>query len=188
MSRKDRGGGRLGILLLTALAALPCIGAPPPPGIEPMAKTALAAGPVTGPVLRRPLVVNRVNQRLYRRHIDKIARQHRLEPALVHAVIAVESGYNPKAVSPKGAMGLMQLMPDTARLYNVRNPFDPVANIRAGVRYLRALMDRFRSVRLALAAYNAGPEAVRRHRNQVPPYQETQHYVVRVLNYYTYHK
>jgi soluble lytic murein transglycosylase-like protein len=97
----------------------------------------------------------------------------------VRAVIQVESGYQERARSPKGAMGLMQLMPDTAKQYAVANPYDPTSNIEAGIKHLRSLLDRF-PVSLALAAYNAGEAAIERFRG-VPPYQETRDYVSRIL-------
>ncbi len=147
-----------------------------------------AAAPRPTLVVKPPLKVNQANRQRYAAHITRIAREHHLDPALIHAVISVESGYNPRAVSHKGAMGLMQLMPGTASLYGIDDPFDPVANIRGGVRYLRALMQRFRNISLALAAYNAGPEVVVRYRNTIPPYQETRKYVVRVLNFYMHYR
>ena len=112
------------------------------------------------------------------------ARAHDLDPDLVDLVIRMESGYNPNAVSPKGARGVMQLMPGTARHYGVDDTFDARENIRGGVRYLRDLLARFSAnLALALAAYNAGPEAVERHRG-VPPYDETQNYVRAILGAY----
>jgi len=112
----------------------------------------------------------------------KIARRHGVDEALVHAVIQVESRYDPFAVSPRGAMGLMQLMPRTAERFDVANAFDPVQNVDGGVRYLKELLARYSGqVRLALAAYNAGEEAVERHRG-IPPYRETVDYVKRVLS------
>lgn len=116
--------------------------------------------------------------------INRIAAQHRLDPALLHAVITAESAYNPWAVSPKGAMGLMQLMPGTAARFGVRDAYDPVANMQGGARYLRWLLDTFNDTRLAVAAYNAGEGAVQRYGNRIPPYRETQNYVVKVLDYY----
>jgi soluble lytic murein transglycosylase-like protein len=113
--------------------------------------------------------------------IAEHARRHDVRPDLVRAVIQVESAFNPSAVSPKGAMGLMQLMPATARSLGVGNPFDPRQNVGAGVAYLRQLLDRYdNDERLALAAYNAGPGAVDRYGQAVPPYRETRDYVARI--------
>lgn len=121
----------------------------------------------------------------YGAQVARHASVLRLDSALLHAVIAAESGYNPVALSPRGAMGLMQLMPGTARRYGVRDPFDPEQNLRGGSRYLRDLLQRFdNNIELALAAYNAGEEAVVRHGNRVPPYRETQEYVPLVLGLY----
>ena len=114
----------------------------------------------------------------YAEIIDRASAEHGVDPKLVRAVIQVESAYRPEARSPKGAMGLMQLMPETARHYAVGNPYDPEANIVAGTRHLRSLLDRF-DLALALAAYNAGVAAVERFRG-VPPYAETRAYVKRV--------
>jgi len=111
--------------------------------------------------------------------IDRVAAAHGVEPKLAHAVIQVESGYQERARSPKGAMGLMQLMPGTARQYAVSDPYDPTANIEAGITHLKSLLDRF-PVALALAAYNAGEAAVLRFHG-IPPYPETQDYVARIL-------
>ena len=109
------------------------------------------------------------------------ARRHSLDPDLVQAVVAVESGFRPDAVSPKGAQGLMQLMPYTARALGVKDSFDPAANLDGGTRYLRALIERYDGdVKRALAAYNAGEGAVARH-GGVPPYPETMAYVRKVL-------
>jgi soluble lytic murein transglycosylase len=111
------------------------------------------------------------------------ASLHGVDPRLVQAVMQAESGYDPRAVSRKGAIGLMQLMPQTARQLAVTEPFSPEQNIRGGVAYLRKMLDRFGSVELAIAAYNAGPGAVERYRG-VPPYAETRAYVQRVLGLY----
>ena len=113
--------------------------------------------------------------------ISRSATEYGVEKSLVKAVIHAESSYNPQAVSRKGAMGLMQLMPGTAQDLKVVNSFDPQDNIRGGVRYLRFLLDTFRGdVTLALAAYNAGLSKVARH-GGIPPYEETRNYVSRVL-------
>ncbi|OFW15849.1 MAG: hypothetical protein A3F70_15370 [Acidobacteria bacterium RIFCSPLOWO2_12_FULL_67_14] len=112
--------------------------------------------------------------------VQEHAARQGLRPDLVRAVIQVESGFNPRATSPKGAMGLMQLMPATARELGVRNPYDPVDNVRGGTAYLRQLLDRYEgNEELALAAYNAGSSAVDRH-GGVPPYDETVDYVRKV--------
>lgn len=117
--------------------------------------------------------------------IEVAARASRLEPALVRAVIVAESGCDPQAVSKRGARGLMQLMPATARQYGVRNAFDPEQNIRAGAQYLRDLTDRYQNdLELVLAAYNAGPSAVDQHGGTIPPLKETLEYVPRVLRIY----
>ena len=113
-----------------------------------------------------------------------IAHQYEVEPLLVLAVIEVESRFNAQALSPKGAQGLMQLMPATAKRYGVRNPFNPEENLRGGIRYLKDLLARFPSLELALAAYNAGENAVAKYGNRVPPYPETRSYVPRVLSAY----
>ncbi len=116
--------------------------------------------------------------------INKYATAYGVDPALVRAVMRNESGFNPGAVSPKGAQGLMQLMPGTAALMGVQNPFDPEQNIAGGVGYLRHCLDRFgHNVPLAVAAYNAGPEAVAKYCS-VPPYQETQLFVNNVMGTY----
>lgn len=109
------------------------------------------------------------------------ARKNNVRPSLVRAVIQVESGFNPTAYSNKGAMGLMQLMPATAREFGVRNAFNPEENVRAGVAYLKQLLNRYDgNEQLALAAYNAGPGAVDKHGQSIPPYQETRSYVSKV--------
>ena len=112
--------------------------------------------------------------------IAAISEAHGVDPLLVRALIQVESNYKVRARSHKGAVGLMQLMPSTAREYNVRNPYDPKANIAAGVKHLKSLIDRW-GVELALAAYNAGEGAVKKY-NGIPPYRETRNYVSRILS------
>jgi soluble lytic murein transglycosylase-like protein len=132
-----------------------------------------------------PVRVTRPVSRQYRDDYDDLVVEHAraqgVRPDLVRAVIQVESGYNPYARSVKGAMGLMQLMPATAASLGVTRPYDPEQNIRGGVTYLRRLLERYdNNEELALAAYNAGPEAVGRYGNKVPPYRETRDYVRKV--------
>ncbi|MEW6467152.1 MAG: transglycosylase SLT domain-containing protein [Pseudomonadota bacterium] len=124
----------------------------------------------------------RLNQAAYDDLIRRTASQHGVDQALVRAVVHAESGFNPQAVSPKGATGLMQLMPATASRFGVRNIHDPHENVRGGVAYLRFLLDLFGGdVRLAVAAYNAGEGAVKKF-GGIPPYDETITYVSRVMN------
>ena len=112
--------------------------------------------------------------------VERIAGEHSLPPQLIHSVIKVESNYNPYAVSVKGAQGLMQLIPDTARRFGVHNAFNPVENIQGGAKYLRYLLDLYDgNYPLALAAYNAGEAAVAKY-GGIPPYAETQNYVIQV--------
>jgi soluble lytic murein transglycosylase-like protein len=122
---------------------------------------------------------------VYAPQIEQAAVEAGIDAALVHAVITAESGYNPAALSRTGAQGLMQLMPDTAKRYAVKDAFDPEQNIRGGTRYLRDLLDMFdNNLKLAVAAYNAGENAVIRHGRKIPPYRETQAYVPKVLRLY----
>ena len=117
--------------------------------------------------------------------VEAAAKKYDVDPLLVHSVIQVESNYNPYAVSPKGAQGLMQLMPGTARRFGVANSFDPRENIEGGVRYLKYLSELFpQDPRLALAAYNAGEGAVWKYNYQIPPYRETEQYVYKVARRY----
>ena len=119
--------------------------------------------------------------RLYENLIAEHARLNAIRPDLVRAVVQVESAFNPYARSPKGALGLMQLMPATMQQFGVRNGFDPRENVRAGAAYLRQLLDRYENnEQLALAAYNAGPGAVDKYGQNIPPYRETQAYVTRI--------
>ncbi|HIP52902.1 MAG TPA: DUF4124 domain-containing protein [Chromatiales bacterium] len=117
--------------------------------------------------------------------IEAAAKRWQLRPELLHAVVRVESFYDPDATSRTGAVGLMQLMPETARRYGVTDRRDPAENLEGGARYLRELLEMFRyDLKLALAAYNAGENAVRQYGNRIPPYPETQNYVRKVLDYY----
>ncbi len=123
-------------------------------------------------------------RKLYHPIIKRIAEKHRIDQELVHVVIRAESNYDPFAISSAGAMGLMQLMPATARQYGVKNVFDPAQNIEGGVRYLRDLVRLYDGqTRLVLAAYNAGQEAVRRYKG-VPPYPETRNYIAGIMKTY----
>jgi len=121
----------------------------------------------------------------YGQLVEQVAREHDIDPALLNAVITVESAFNPNAISHKGAVGLMQLMPATARRYGVANRYDPAENVRGGAGYLRDLMELFDgNIPLALAAYNAGEKAVARNGNRIPPNRETPTYVMRVMELY----
>ncbi len=117
--------------------------------------------------------------------IVRHSQNHGIDPSLVKAVMRAESNFNPNAVSQKGAQGLMQLMPDTAKLMKVANPFDPDENIRGGTRYLKFLENTFRGdMELMLAAYNAGPSRVVEHKMNVPPIEETRNFIKRVKYFY----
>jgi len=144
----------------------------------PRYQTAYLPQAQTGPLASLP------NQAMYEPHIKNTCQVYGLDCNLVKAVIRAESGFNAQAVSPKGAMGLMQLMPGTSRDMGVVNPFDPLQNIDGGARYLKMMLNRFKNdLSLALAAYNAGPEAVEKH-GGIPPFDETQIYVKRVIEIY----
>ncbi len=126
---------------------------------------------------------------LYNKQIQKVAKKYQIDPALVHAVILAESRFNPGAVSPRGASGLMQLMPDTAERYKVADVFDPKQNIRAGAQYLSYLLKLFNNdIELAIAAYNAGEGAVIKNGWRIPPYRETVAYVPKVMAYYRHYQ
>jgi soluble lytic murein transglycosylase len=130
------------------------------------------------------LKAGKPNRNHYYPMIDKTARAHQMDPALIRAVVKAESDYDPRAVSSAGALGLMQLMPGTAQDLAVNNPFDPEENVRGGVQYLRYLLTRFNGdTSLALAAYHAGEQNVERH-NGVPPIEATRTYIKRVLSYH----
>lgn len=125
------------------------------------------------------------NKVQYDRIVAEIARAYGLDSALLHAVISVESRYSPTAVSRKGATGLMQLMPNTAKRYGVTDSFDPVQNIHGGARHLQYLLKMFNNdISLALAAYNAGEGSVIKYGNRIPPFPETTNYVPQVLGFY----
>jgi soluble lytic murein transglycosylase-like protein len=141
--------------------------------------------PAMQPASARVFMPDAESIKRYTPIIELASRTHGVDAALVHAVVSAESGYNPAAVSKAGARGLMQLMPDTAKRYGVHNIMDPVENIYAGVRYLRDLLLMFNgNLELAIAAYNAGENAVIRNGNRIPPYAETIQYVPKVLGFY----
>lgn len=139
---------------------------------------ARAAAPAAGPGTT-------VSNAELRRLVQQVSLEHGVDPKLVDALVHVESAYNPRAVSRRGAMGLMQLMPDTVVRLEVNDPFDPEENVRGGVREFSRLVDRYSgNLQLALAAYNAGEGAVAKYRG-VPPYPETRSYVSKILSIYT---
>jgi soluble lytic murein transglycosylase-like protein len=164
-----RSGGEI----VCSLAAVDRIAPDEVPYPEPEEQVSATAGDGRVGITQEP------DRDAYREMIDRVAKREGVDARLVRAVIEVESGYRADARSPKGAMGLMQLMPATARQYAVANPYDPASNIDAGIRHLRSLLERFPPA-LALAAYNAGVAAVERF-GGVPPYAETRSYVSRIL-------
>lgn len=173
-----RGGGEMSFDRTLVETVLPDeVPQPAPaPGPEPVQAEADAEGEASA----RADIATILQATPYGEIIAQVSELHGVDPLLVRAVIEVESNYRPRARSPKGAMGLMQLMPATARQYQVRNPYDPRANIEAGVKHLKGLIDRL-GEELALAAYNAGEGAVRKF-NGIPPYRETRNYVARILS------
>lgn len=140
------------------------------------------------PALALPIASGRINWANLKRFaplVAEAARTYQIDEALLHAVISTESGYNPRALSPKGAIGLMQVMPATGKRFGADNLNDPSQNVHAGARYLRVLLGQFdNDLQLVLAAYNAGENAVLRHGKRIPPYRETRQYVPRVLALY----
>lgn len=165
-----RGGGEMTFDRVLVERVLPDEVAYPEPAAEPEEETAAARALDAASILETTP---------YGEIIAQMSQVHGVDPLLVRAVIQVESNYRPQARSPKGAMGLMQLMPATARQYQVRNPYDPRANIEAGIKHLKGLIDKL-GVELGLAAYNAGEGAVKRF-NGIPPYRETRNYVTKIL-------
>jgi soluble lytic murein transglycosylase len=134
-------------------------------------------------IKERPKIKGSPHSRLYDTLISDASRQFGVDEPLLKAIIKAESDFNPKAVSSKGAMGLMQIMPENFKLLNIKDPFDPQESIMAGARYFKQLYDRYGKLALSLAAYNAGPTAVDRYKT-IPPYPETEDYVDKVLKYY----
>jgi len=139
------------------------------------------------PETNRSVVYKNINidNKNYDKQILQHSSAHGVDPSLIKAIMMAESNFNPYAVSPKGAQGLMQLMPDTARLMKVENPFDPDENIKGGIKYIKMLDEIFKGdLELILAAYNAGPQKVMEHKMSVPPIEETKTYIKRVKHYY----
>ncbi len=126
-----------------------------------------------------------IKNKNYSKIIEKASKNHVVPKELIHSVIRQESNYNPFSISHKGAMGLMQLMPQTAKQLNVSNPFSPEENIMAGTEYLKKMLNQYDGDLLkALAAYNAGPKALSHYNDKIPPYKETQNYVKKVVENY----
>ena len=166
----DRGrAGRSGISGARARAGPGAVASAAVAAAAPIDARAIAETPLPPPVI--PAQFNGL--------VNELSKRHGVDARLVHAVITVESAYQTRARSPKGAKGLMQLMPDTARQYGVRNAYNAAANLEAGIKHLKSLLDRF-ELSLALAAYNAGEATVRRF-NGIPPYRETRDYVAKVM-------
>ena len=174
------GGGEIGFpprnVVRIEECALPSVESEP--GMKPPAPASSA--PVPGAGGSGPIVSVWDPEPGVRALIREIAAEQAVDPRLVEAMVQVESNFNPYAVSRKGAMGLMQLMPETARRFRVGDAFDPSQNLEGGTRCIKELLERYGEVRLALAAYNAGEEAVNRY-GGVPPYRETRAYVYRIL-------
>jgi len=154
-------------------------------GYKPLVSDAITGRAVSIARDWPPIKLDHAAKARYEGLVEQTAVAFGLDSALLHAVISVESGYNPSARSSKGAAGLMQLMPATAKRYQVANALDPAQNLEGGAKYLRDLLKLFdRDLNLVLAAYNAGESAVAKHGNRIPPYRETVDYVPRVLAYY----
>jgi soluble lytic murein transglycosylase-like protein len=178
---------RLRLLLCAAFASAAAMAESPVIEVAPHVEVQAAAQPQSQPQPQdAPAAVpTDAEMRRYAAIIRGACRANGVEGELVHAMIWAESSFNPNAVSPAGAGGLMQLMPETARSYGVRDVFDPEQNIRAGVKIMGQLLAQFDGdVELALAAYNAGPNAVIRAGNRIPAHPETEAYVPKVMDYY----
>lgn len=142
------------------------------------------SSPVATPIAgRRALDFRKNDENNFHDAIEMYGEQYGVDAKLIAAIVRCESNFNPMAVSPKGAQGLMQLMPDTARMVNVDDPFDPLQNLDGGIRHFKSLLTTFGDTRLALAAYNAGEGAVRKY-NGIPPFTETRNYVDTIMSLY----
>jgi soluble lytic murein transglycosylase-like protein len=182
------------ILLTIAISLIPCIGHTAVYGFVDEGGTYHFTNMVPVGKKFRIIISDRIksivtkhviNNTDYDTMIAQHAANHGIDPLLIKAVMKAESNFNPRALSHKGAQGLMQLMPDTARLMKVEDPFDPDDNIKGGARYLKYLDDIFGgNIELILAGYNAGPRRVIENKMNVPPYEETKTYIQRVKSYY----
>ncbi len=143
----------------------------------------LPLSPLAPVAIAEPSGDFKTRQEQHKALINQLAAKYQIDPALVHAVVSVESGYRSNAVSGKGAVGLMQLMPGTAGDMNVTDPYNPANNLEGGIKYLSQQLQRFQNTEQALAAYNAGPQSLLRYRGQIPPYNETRQYIQRVMHY-----
>jgi hypothetical protein len=143
---------------------------------------------IKGSEFKFPPFKGKKGEHIFHPIIDKASEQHNIDPALIKAIIMAESSYNPRAVSPRGAVGLMQLMPRTAESLGVANSYNPEQNIQGGTKYLRKLIDQLDGdIKLALAAYNAGLARVKKHKG-IPPFKDTKYYVHKVYHYYDFYK
>jgi soluble lytic murein transglycosylase-like protein len=176
---------RFRVLLCAAFASAVAMAESPQVELQPRVEVQAQALAGPEPAGERSQGPTAADMRRYAAIILGASRRNGVERELVHAMIWAESSFNPKAVSPAGASGLMQLMPETARIYGVDDVFDPEENIHAGVKMMGELLARFDGdVELALAAYNAGPNAVIRAGNRIPRRPETEAYVPKVMDHY----
>jgi len=177
--------------ITTAIMILVVLGLPLYEGLtfaKPEPEEPVLSQTKTMPEKTLPLVQGMEAERLYHYIIIEAANRHQVDPAIVKAIIMAESSYNPKAVSKKGAKGLMQLMPKTAAELGVKDSFNPVCNIDGGVRYYKKMLNQFNGdVTLALAAYNAGSRKVKKYQG-IPPFKATRYYIKKVFKYYQYYK
>ncbi|MFC1815410.1 lytic transglycosylase domain-containing protein [Thermodesulfobacteriota bacterium] len=156
--------------------------------IKPPAVTAVIKPPAVTAVIKPPAVWLKKEEHLFHPIIIEVANRHEIDPALVKAIIMAESGYNPKAISKRGAKGLMQLMPKTAESLGVEDVFDPEHNINGGVKYFKQLVNLFNGdIKLALAAYNAGIRKVKKFQG-IPPFKATRYFIKKVFKYYEYYQ
>jgi hypothetical protein len=155
---------------------------------KPSSKPSKTDFKIKGSNYKFPPFKGKKGEHIFHPIIDKASEQHNIDPALIKAVIMAESSYNPRAVSPRGAVGLMQLMPNTAESLGVANSYNPEQNVQGGTKYLKNLIEQLNGdIKLALAAYNAGLARVKKH-NGIPPFKDTQYYVHKVYHYYDFYK